>query len=134
MDETRATRFPPGRYGRRREHTGLPKWLAVVGAALTIVAGVGVAVKLYDQYGAEYSSDVLAFETSERSVHVTFSVYKPEGEEAQCRVRARAENGAEVGYADVPITAEDSYVTVEYTLETSARPVTGEVQRCYPAQ
>lgn len=146
MDETRDTigQFPPGRYGRRRAGAvvgpgnnatrRVSKWLTGLAALVVVVAGVAIAYKLYDQYGdREYHGQVLAFETAENSVSITFEVYKPAGESAVCRVRARSADGAQVGMAEVLITATESRLTVEYVLATTDKPVTGELQRCYAA-
>jgi|GEM_PF-39620 len=146
MDETRDTigQFPPGRYGRRRAGAvvgpgfrttrRVSKWLTGLAALVVVVAGVAIAYKLYDQYGdREYHGQVLAFDTAEDSVSITFEVYKPAGESAVCRVRARSADGAQVGMAEVMITATEPRLTVEYTLMTTDKPVTGELQRCYAA-
>ncbi|HIV59224.1 MAG TPA: DUF4307 domain-containing protein [Candidatus Stackebrandtia faecavium] len=135
MDETRTTdvRFPPGRYGRRREG-GKPSKLLVGGAAsVFLIGGVAIGLSMYNQYGGmDYTGDVVAFDTDERHVTVTFDVHKPEGADATCVVRARSKDGAQVGNAEVSIEAEEPSVRVTYTLETSAKPVTGELLRCYP--
>lgn len=137
MAETRAAdvQFPPGRYGRRREGRKPSKWLVGGLTGLVVIAGIGVAVAMYQQYGRQdFTGDVLKFDTSHRSVKVLFEVHKPEGSQATCLVRARNKAGAEVGHAKVSIPAEGSHTKVNYTLETSARPVTGELLRCYPPQ
>ena len=137
MDETRTTavRFPPGRYGRRRERKGPSPWLVGSVAAIAVAGGLTISVAMYDQYGrTDFTGNVIAFDTSERSVDITFEVYKPAGEGATCLVRARSADGAEVGHAEVSIPAEESATSVDYTLETSAKPVTGELVRCYPAR
>jgi hypothetical protein len=136
MAETPATdvRFPAGRYGRRRERSSRPTgWLVAVGATVAVVSGVVIAVMMYNQYGRqEYTGNVLAFDTASRSVEVTFEVYKPAGEDATCLVRARSVDGAEVGHVEVPVTGEETHTTLTVTVPTSARPVTGELLRCYP--
>ncbi|WP_415648930.1 DUF4307 domain-containing protein [Stackebrandtia soli] len=137
MGETRTTdvRFPPGRYGRRRERSGFPRWFTALGAVVVVIAGVAIAAKLYDQYGrGDLDWQVQSFETAENTVDIVFNVYQSGGVDATCRVRARSADGAVVGHAEVSISAEGSSTTVAYTLETSARPVTGEVQRCYSAR
>ncbi|MGH3737958.1 MAG: DUF4307 domain-containing protein [Micromonosporaceae bacterium] len=128
--------FPPGRYGRRREPRPTRRWVAVVLTIAVIVAGLGISVQLYRQYGdPTYQPKVLTFDVDEPNDQVTirFQVYKPGGEPATCIVRARAANGEEVGRAEVDIPAGDpdsDSVTVTYTLRTSREPVTGEVVGC----
>jgi hypothetical protein len=134
-------RFPPGRYGRRREPRHTPRWLVGLLLVGVIAVGLVVSVQLYRQYGdPEYRPAVLAFQVGEGSaegtVTIRFQVFKPGGEPATCIVRARAANGEEVGRAEVDIPAGNpggQSVTVTYTLATSREPVTGEVVGCAPA-
>ncbi|HIW62566.1 MAG TPA: DUF4307 domain-containing protein [Candidatus Stackebrandtia excrementipullorum] len=143
MSEMRDTigQFPPGRYGRRRAGADArtpmrrtSKWLTGVAAVVVVLAGFAISYKLYDQYGdRDYHGQVLAFATADESVSITFEVFKPAGESAVCRVRARSADGAEVGMALVAVNATESHVTVDYVLQTRERPVTGELQRCFAA-
>ncbi|GAA1507509.1 DUF4307 domain-containing protein [Dactylosporangium maewongense] len=134
MTETHATaKYPPGRYGRRREPRPRRTWLVVLLAAVAGVAGVLIAVKLFQQYGPqEYEPQVQRFyAVSDDGITVDFVVRKDASKEATCRVRARSASGEEVGLAevDVPKGAE---APVTYRLATSARPVTVEVPACGP--
>lgn len=134
-------RFPPGRYGRRREPRSTPRWLVALLTAGVVVAGFAISAQLYRQYGdPEYRPSVLAFQVGEGAddgtVTIRFQVFKPAGKAATCIVRARASNGEEVGRAEVDIPAgnpDSESVTVTYTLATSREPVTGEVVGCAPA-
>lgn len=132
-----APQFPAGRYGRRREPRPPRRWTVALLTGLVIVAGLAVAVQLYRQYGdPEYQPKVLTVQPSENRVKIRFQVYKPGGQAAVCIVRARAENGEEVGRAEVDIPAgspDGDSVIVTYTLATSRKPVTGEVVGCAPA-
>ncbi|ADD40437.1 DUF4307 domain-containing protein [Stackebrandtia nassauensis] len=137
MDETRTTavRFPPGRYGRRREGRKAQKWVLAAIGSVFVAGGLFVSLSMYNQYGGtDFSHQVVGFDTAESSVSITFEVFKPEGQAAICQIRARSADGADVGQAEAEIPAAKSEVRVEYTLETSAKPVTGEVLRCYPAR
>lgn len=128
--------FPPGRYGRRRERRRRRPMVTAVLTLAVIVAGVGVSWSLHDQYGhGEYTSTLLAFDSSEPGqVAITFEVYKPAGEGAVCRVRSRNIDGAEIGFAEVQIPADESTrVTATYTLAVTEKPNTGEIQRCWQA-
>jgi hypothetical protein len=103
-----------------------------------VVAGTGIAVKLYRQYAlAPYQVTVLSVtDIGDHQVTVTFEVRKPAGESALCTVRARNRAGAEVGRAEVQVpagAAEETRSRVTYTLRTTERPVTGEVPGCGPA-
>lgn len=134
MTETHATaKYPPGRYGRRREPRPRRTWLVALVATAAVVAGLLVAVKLFQQYGPqEYEPQVQRFYAiSDDGITVEFVVRKDAAKEATCRVRARSASGEEVGLAevDVPPGAE---ALVTYHLLTSDRPVTVEVPACGP--
>ncbi|WP_426507922.1 DUF4307 domain-containing protein [Dactylosporangium sp. McL0621] len=133
-EETHATaKYPPGRYGRRREPQPRRTWLVFVLAAVVAVAGLAVAWQLYRQYGPQdYEPQVQRFyNVTDDGITVDFVVRKDADQRATCSVRARSASGEEVGLAqvDVPDGAE-AFVT--YRLATSDRPVTVEVPACGP--
>lgn len=142
MDETNATpTFPPGRYGRRRERPPTRWWVPVGLGTVVVAAGVVAAVLLTQQYGAgrPYDSNVERFyDMTDEQVVVEFTVVVPEGEVAICAVRARAQDGREVGREEVRVEPPPGVTRplVTHRLDTTAPPVTGEVQRCWqePAQ
>jgi Domain of unknown function (DUF4307) len=125
--------FPPGRYGRRRAPRRRRMLPWVLGAVLAVVT-VGLAVRLYGQYGdPTYDAQVLRYtEITDRQIVVEFRVNVPSGGAAVCAVRARSAAGAEVGRAEVRLRAEPGRTSARtvYRLATTARPVTGEVVRC----
>ncbi|GAA2391530.1 DUF4307 domain-containing protein [Dactylosporangium salmoneum] len=134
VNETHATsKYPPGRYGRRREPQPRRRWLMLTLAAVVAVAGLAIAWQLYVQYGPqEYEPQVQRFyNVTNDGVTVDFVVRKEAGKRATCSVRARSASGEEVGLAqvDVPTGAE---ALVTYRLATSDRPVTAEVPACGP--
>jgi hypothetical protein len=134
VTETHATaKYPPGRYGRRREPRPRRTWLVVLVAAVAAAAGLLVAVKLFQQYGPqEYEPQVQRFyEITDDGITVQFVVRKDAAKEATCRVRARSASGEEVGLAEVPVDKGAEAVVV-YRLATSDRPVTVEVPACGP--
>ncbi|HZN20268.1 MAG TPA: DUF4307 domain-containing protein [Micromonosporaceae bacterium] len=138
MTQTHASApiFPPGRYGRRRSARRTPGWVVGVLAAVVVAAGLGMAWRLYQQYGdPAYDVSVIRFdEITEAGVTVEFAVNVPRGGSATCVVRARAYSGEQVGQTEVTVTAEPGQrrVVTRYRLATSARPFTGEVPRCRP--
>lgn len=70
---------------------------------------------------------------SDREVAVRFAVAKRTGSRAFCIVRARGQDGSEVGrdVAEVdPVGGAESELRTEFQLATTARAVTGEVQGC----
>jgi hypothetical protein len=134
VTETHATaKYPPGRYGRRREPRPRRTWLVALVAALAAVAGVLIAVRLFQQYGPqEYEPQVQRFYAiSDDGITVDFVVRKDATKEATCRVRARSASGEEVGLAEVDVPA-GAEAPVTYRLATSDRPVTVEVPACGP--
>lgn len=134
MTETHATaKYPPGRYGRRREPQPRRRWLVVAAALVVAVAGLAITFKLFQQYGPkEFEPEVQRFySVTDDGITIDFIVHKDAGEEATCRVRARSASGAEVGRAEVDVPAgADPLIT--YRLATSDRPVTAEVPACGP--
>ncbi|MER7004629.1 DUF4307 domain-containing protein [Dactylosporangium sp. NPDC000555] len=135
-NETHATsKYPPGRYGRRREPQPRRRWLVFALAGVVALAGLAIAWRLYTQYGPQdYEPQVQHFyNVTDDGVTIEFVVRKDPDKRATCSVRARAASGQEVGLAqvDVPPGAE-AFVT--YRLATSDRPVTAEVPACGPLQ
>jgi hypothetical protein len=107
-------------------------------AALVLLAGTAIAIKLYRQYAlAPYQATVTRVgDMTSHSVTLTFQVHKPAGKAAVCTVRARNYAGAEVGRAQVAVPAgspDQTTATVTYTLSTTDRPIVGEVPACGPA-
>lgn len=134
MTETHATaKYPPGRYGRRREPRPRRRWLVFTVAAVVALAGVAIAWRLFQQYGPnEYEPQVQRFyNVTDDGISVDFVVRKDPDKEATCRVRARSATGAEVGRADVDVP-KGAEALVTYRLATSDRPVTVEVPTCGP--
>jgi hypothetical protein len=130
--------FPPGRYGRRRAPRRQRRWVVALLVAAVVAAGVGLAVRLYQQYGdPSYNAQVTSYSgISETGIDLEFRVNVPESGKAVCVLRARSRDGAEVGKAEVPVAAApgETRPLTRYRLATSARPVIGEVVRCRAAE
>jgi hypothetical protein len=139
VTETYATpAFPAGRYGRRRDPRPARRLLRLALFGLVIAAGVAIAFQLTQQYGQGRSYDPAVerfYDVTDSQVVVEFTVRIPEGETGVCVVRARSADGVEVGREEVRIDPPPGIVrpTVVHRLATTARPVTGEVQRCWRA-
>jgi hypothetical protein len=139
--ETNTTMFPPGRYGRRREpgRARRLRRLATVAALLVVVViGSAMAYSLGQRYGPGRPYDVTVerfYDITDHQVVVEFTVHVPAGGQAVCAVRARSEDGAEVGRDEVRVTPAEGETRprVTHRLTTTDRPVTGEVQRCWAA-
>jgi hypothetical protein len=103
--------------------------------AAVVVAGLAVAVRLYQQYGTgAYDAQVIRFyDVADDGVTVEFTVAVPAGSAAVCLVRARAADGAEAGREQVRVAPPPGVTrpAVTHRLATRLRPVTGEVPRCW---
>jgi len=128
--------FPDGRYGRRRAPSRRRPAVTAVLTTGVVLMGLFAAWRLSELYGQnEVSERLLGFDDSVAGqVDVTFEVYKPAGEGATCAVRSRDLAGAEIGYAEVAIPADESTrVEMTYTLAVEGVPNTGEILRCWQA-
>jgi hypothetical protein len=68
---------------------------------------------------------------------VTFDVTVPQGTSATCTVQGHTRDGLLVGRAEVdavPVDAAQTTIRVTYRLETTQRPMTGEVPGCGPSR
>ncbi|MBM0274740.1 DUF4307 domain-containing protein [Micromonospora tarensis] len=128
--------FPVGRYGRRRAPGGRRRRLISATVALLLLLGTltVISVRLYRQYGDPvYDAQVITYtDITDKQVLVDFRVTVPPGGSAVCVLRARDRSGAEVGRAQLTVTADpgDRHVTTRHRLATTARPFIGEVLRC----
>jgi Domain of unknown function (DUF4307) len=106
-------------------------------AAVTLLAGVGIAVKLYQQYAAApyQVSNITTTQLTDSSFTVRFTVGTPAGKGATCTIVGHTHDGREVGRAEVDVPPKgpsDTSIDVTYTLTTTARAVIGEVPGCGP--
>ena len=130
-----ARRRPPGRYdpppllGQRV--------LAVLLSLLFVAVLLAVASYIWSRYGGEQvRGQVVRFDVvSDRAVEMDLDVSKTPGASAYCVVRARGEDGREVG-RDVAVL--DAVGTQErsargtFVLQTSGRAVSAELAGCTP--
>lgn len=120
---------PAGRYRTRRG----PRWLPAVLLAAVVLAGIGIAVVGYRNFGSPpVQGRQTAFQVLDDStVAVTFQVVRDQPDRpAVCIVRARSEDGDETGRKEVFVPPGSRSVVKETVLRTSRRPVTGEVFGC----
>lgn len=129
--------FPAGRYGRRRDNRGTPRWKVAIAAVAAGALATTMGFSLYQAYGqGDYRASVTSFtEVTDNQVVVTFLVRLPESGVARCVVRARDKTGAETGREEILVKAgpDPSQTLASHRLPTRSRPVTGEVQGCRPA-
>jgi Domain of unknown function (DUF4307) len=131
--------FPPGRYGRRRDPAlrRRRRWVSYALATLVMIGGVGIAIKLYQQYAeAPYQVRIISVTNlTDTQVTVLFEVHKPAGLKAVCTVLGHTRDGEQVGIGEVEVpagTPDETTTQVTYTLATTKRPVTAEVPGCGP--
>jgi hypothetical protein len=127
--------FPAGRYGHRRLPQPRRPWLVWVLATLIAVAGGGLSLRLYQQYGNPDHRGRISTEAERTDTHVTFryEVRNRAGTgPASCHVRALDGTGATLGEADFTVSG-DRVVTGEFTLAVRARPASVEIVRCVTA-
>jgi hypothetical protein len=137
VSETRATApvFPPGRYGRRRDGRRRPL-VPVVFGVLVLAVSVLLAVRLYDRYGdPDYQPRIVGWsDVTPTAMTIRFTVRVPAGGAADCVLRARSYDGAEVGRRTVTVTAPAGATTAEgrEVVTTRALASHGDVVRCRP--
>jgi hypothetical protein len=108
-----------------------------VAGALAALAGLAIAVKLYQQYAMPpYEvTNLNVTDLTDTGVTVSFDVRVPAGEGATCTVQGHTRDGVLVGRAEVDVPPGGPRATnlhVTYSLVTTARPMTGEVPGCGP--
>ena len=121
----------PERYGRAAGRPA-PRWVLPLLVSLVVLAGLTVAVVGYRRFGnPPVEAHVVGFQTAPRSVSIRLLVARDEPDRtAVCRVRARARDGAEVGYQEVRVPAGPGQTTLAVTMSTSARPIVVDVLGC----
>ncbi len=132
MAEAPAT-LPEGRYGRSRtaearsdrrlKATGLVLGVLLLG--FTVWAG---ASYIADQ---DVTGELTGFDVvSETEVEVSVAVRKPADVVGVCTLRARAEDGLEVGRATVRFEDDTDRIHRSVTLKTTERATTAELLGC----
>ncbi len=124
---------PKATYPAERSPASRRRWFWISTAAV-IVAGFAVAIAGYFKFGdPDVSGQATAHEIlGSDSVAVQYTVNRSDpGKAVACVVRARAQDGAEVGRREVLIPAgNDIQVGARTVVYTSRPPVIGEVFGC----
>ncbi len=111
-----------------------PRWLlpAVV-TGLVMMALVGfLGIRLF-QGGISAGLASYSVEADDH-VHLSFAVQRSEAMPATCVVRARAQDGFDVGYAVVSLPAAAGHSAHTYDLRTAYRAILGELLGCHLGQ
>ena len=119
------------RYGRKRGLTPVQRHALTVVALLLGTLAAYLVFRNSEQsiQSAERSHQVL-------DAHhdlVSYEVHKPKAWTVTCVIRARSEDGSEVGRKTITIPPGKAVVVATFTLETSAKAITGEIQDCAKA-
>jgi hypothetical protein len=119
------------RYGRKRTLSEHQKYALI---ALALVLGTLASYLVFRNSEQAIQSANGNFQvTSNTSVIVSFEVDKPVSWTVTCAVRARNAIGEEIGRHPVTIGPGKHVNKVTYTLTTTDRAVTGEVEDCVRA-
>ena len=116
------------RYGRRRGLSDAQRY-ALIGVALAL--GTLLAYVVFRNSEQAVQSANVDFQVlSTRQVVVSYEVDKPAAWTVTCVIRARNADGAEVGRQTITVPAGKKVVRDHYTLATTDRANTGEIQDC----
>ncbi|MGH3438227.1 MAG: DUF4307 domain-containing protein [Sciscionella sp.] len=121
------------RYGRSASRPGRRRWVYWTLLGAFILAGIGVAIAYYRNFGAEpISTQDTGFQILDNHrVRVSFTVTRNDpGRAADCLVRSRDAQGSETGRREVYIPPATDSITVSTVLRTVARASTGESYGC----
>lgn len=123
---------PEGRYGSRGRARSRP-WLRRSLFGLAVLLFLAAAVIGYQNIGSQpIEGKQSAFAVlDDRSVRITTEVRRDEPERpAECVVRARSEDGEEVGRKEVLIPPGENATHRDTVLRTTSKATIGEVYGC----
>lgn len=123
--------LPPAEYRARAYRRG-PRWALPVVLALVVLAGVGVAIGYYRNFGSKpIDASVTSFHVTDHSIRMTAQIDRNKPDRAlSCVLRARAYDGHTMTRLTVHIPPGSKQVTLTRTLRTPTRPTIGEVESC----
>lgn len=123
-------RYPSARYPGPRVSMRGRRWGFTV---LGVIAGIVLAVVLFQNTSRPIESEVIAFEIIDDStIEIQLKVTRDDPtQDAVCVIRARSKDGSESGRREVFIPATDSpSVIVTSTVTTSQRAGMGDTYGC----
>jgi hypothetical protein len=107
------------------------RWRPVLLAGLGIAFAAAVTVVGWRIANPPIDSGLTAYDiVADDHVAITFEVQRTESSPASCTVRARAEDGFDVGYAVVALPPAEGLTTHSYDLRTAYRALIGELLGC----
>ena len=111
--------------------TDRPRWLPAALVALGVVA-VGVAsVLAWQLLNPAIAAGVTSYVTvSDDRMDIRFQVERRDASPATCVLRARAEDGFDVGYATVELPTASGRTAHEYAMRTAYPAFVGELLGC----
>ncbi len=121
---------PADRYGRvktKRSRRALAPFVVV--GTLIAAGGAAWGAKVYS---SRTTAEMVSYETSEGGVRITVLIQRDPARTTECALRARNRAGAEVGRRIVVIPpGKDRKISLTEQLDTSERPITGEIKDCH---
>lgn len=121
------------RYGRKPERRPRRRWVYWSLLAVFILAGVGVTIAYYRNFGASpITTQNAGFRVvDDHTVRITFRVNRDDpSRAADCIVRSRDAAGSETGRREVYVAPSDGPVQLTTVLHTTERASTGETYGC----
>lgn len=124
---------PAGRYGRpAADRARTERRLRLVGLVLGLALVAFVAWAGYSYLSEQrVSGELTTFDVvSDTEVHLSVAVRKPADSDGVCTVRAQAEDGREVGRADLRFADDGAEAHRSFTLRTTDRATAVELVGC----
>ena len=117
---------------RARAYRRAPRWVLPTLVALVVLAGLGVALAYYHNFGSRpLDAQVTAFHIEDRSIALTVQVTRNHPDRpVSCVLAAQARDHGIIGRVTVRLPAGGKTPTVSRTIHTKARPYAGEVESC----
>lgn len=132
-DQPKPRSGPRATYPAEQSPASRRRWF-IIGSIAVVIAGIGIAILGFRNFGdADVSGEAVGHDVvSADTTVVRYTVNRKDpGQPVACVVRARAQDGAEVGRREVLIPAGDLQQTsMRSDVRTSRRAVIGEVFGC----
>lgn len=108
-----------------------PRWLPAAVAALLVVALAAASLLAWQLANPAVGAGVTSYATvADDRIDIQYEVRRRDETPATCVLRARAEDGFDVGYATVVLPAEAGSTRHEIQMRTAYRALVGELLGC----